>query len=265
MTTLEIPRSLPVDHLSATSLSTFLRCPERWRRRYVDREYEAPSGSMVLGSAVHAAEAWADSMQIESGERPGDVRDVFSDEWDERSEREEIEWGQDKPGDVKDTGVKAIEAYDRDVAPHLEPVGAEREFKLELADVDWGFLGYIDMEEADGAVVDRKVRGTRMSKAVADTEIAVAPYLLARRAEGNPAPVFKFHTLVKTKTPYAEIVPTVRTDRQLDMFVDRLYAVAAEMAWRLETDNWSMAVPGAWWCSHRMCGFWDSCPGGGLR
>ncbi len=228
MTTLEIPTSLPVDYLSASAVNTYLRCPLKWKRRYVDREYEPPGGAMILGSAVHAAEAHADTVQIETGSRPAstDVQDVFSDEWEDRSQREEVAWGFDTPGDLKDVGVKAISAYDRDIGPSLKPVTVEREFKLDLADVDWGFVGFIDLEEEDGAIVDRKVRGTKMSKAVADTELAVAPYMLARRAEGNPAPVFKFHTMVKTKTPYAEIVPTVRTDAQMDAFVDRLYGIA---------------------------------------
>jgi hypothetical protein len=267
MTTLEIPTQLPVDHLSANSISTYLKCPERWRRRYVEREYEPPSGALILGSSVHAAEAHADNVQIESGSRPpsADVQDLFADEWEERSEREEVDWGTDQPGELKDIGVKAISAYDRDIAPSLRPVSVEREFKLDLADVDWGFLGYMDFEEEDGAIVDRKVRGTKMSQAVADTELAVAPYMLARRAEGNPAPEFRFHTFVKTKKPYAEIVPTSRTDAQLDHFVDRLYAVAAEIAWRMESGIWSGAVPGSWWCSERFCGFHSTCPMGGMR
>lgn len=266
-TELEIPRALPVDYLSASSVSTYIKCPLRWKRRYIDREYEPPSGALILGSAVHAAESEADSIQIDTGGRPDTivVQDAFSDEWDDRSEREEVDWGKDKPGDLKDVGVKAIAAYDREIAPSIQPVTAEREIRLDFAHVDWQFHGYLDLEEADGAIVDRKVRGSKMSSAAADTELAVAPYMLARRAEGNPAPVFRFHTMVKAKAPYAEIVPTVRTDKQLDAFVDRLYGIAAEIHWRVNTGVWSGAVPGSWWCSDRFCGFWDSCPMGGAR
>lgn len=265
--TLEIPRTLPVEHLSASSIGTYMKCPLRWKRRYVDREYESPSGALILGSAVHAAEGQADSIQIETGERPEStvVQDAFSDEWEDRSQREEVNWGHDKPGGLKDTGIKAITAYDRDIAPAIKPVSVEREIRLQLADVDWGFQGFLDLEEADGAIVDRKVRGTKMSPAVANTELAVAPYMLARRAEGNPASIFRFHTFVKVKQPYVEIVPTTRTDRQLDAFVDRLYGIAAEIAWRMETGVWAGAVPGSWYCGERFCGFWDSCGMGGAR
>ena len=110
-----------------------------------------------------------------------------------------------------------------------------------------------------------KVRKSKLSATDADSDLQPTAYLLARRAEGQPAPVFRYHTMVKTKSPYAEVVPTVRTDVQLDAFTGRVYRIAAEMQWRLETENWAGAVPGSWWCSHRMCGFWDTCPMGGLR
>src|SRR3954451_24301336 len=52
---LEVPRTLPARHLSASSMGLFWRCPERWRRRYVLREPEPSSGAQVLGSSVGAA------------------------------------------------------------------------------------------------------------------------------------------------------------------------------------------------------------------
>lgn len=265
--TLEIPARLPVDYLSMSSVQLYLRCPLKWKRRYLDREYEPPAGAMILGSAVHAAEGHADQLVVDGQPRPGtpDVLDLFAAEFDERAEREEVDWGGEKPGEVKDSGVRAVEAYEHTVVPHIRPVSVEREFYLHMDGVEWGVKGYLDLEEQDGAVVDRKVRKSKLSPAAAGQELAATGYLLARRAEGNPAPALRYHTLVKTKAPYAEVVPTVRTDVQLDALVDRLYQVAAEIVWRCETDNWSGAAPGSWWCSESMCGFWHSCPMGGVR
>src|SRR5690606_12595934 len=121
------------------------------------------------------------------------------------------------------------------------------------------------LELADGVVADRKVRGRRLSKADADTDLQASMYLLARRSEGEPASRFDFHTMVRTKQPQVEVVPTVRTDAQLDRLTDRILAVAAEIAWRCEYDVWQGAVPGSWWCSERFCGYWHACPMGGAR
>lgn len=264
---LETPRTLPVDYLSVSSVNTYVKCPLKWKRRYIDREYEPPSGAMILGSSVGAAEGDAYGQQIEGKDRPStdDVLDLFSAEFDERAEREDVDWGTEAPGTVKDVGVKAVKAYDSTIAPHVEPVSVEREFNLELAHVDWRFHGFLDLEQTDGAVCDLKVRKSKLGQADANSDLQPTAYLLARRAEGDPAPAFRYHTMVKTKTPYAEIVPTVRTDVQLDAFVDRLYGIAAEINWRMETGRWQGAVPGSWWCSERFCGFWESCPMGGNR
>src|SRR4051812_15419352 len=98
-TELEIPTRLPVPHLSVSSLNSYIRCPIKWRNRYVLRQYEPPSANMVLGSAVHAAEGAAYQAQIDTGQRlpTPEVLDLFSDEWDERTSREEVDYGNQKP------------------------------------------------------------------------------------------------------------------------------------------------------------------------
>lgn len=267
MSTLEIPTKLPVENFSVSSINTYLKCPLRWKRRYVDREYEPPSGAMILGSAVGAAEGHAYQAQVDEQPRPAteDVLDLFAAEFDERTSREEVDWGRDTPGEVKDVGVLAVKAYERAIVPSVKPVSVEREFRLDFDGVDWGFRGFLDLEEEDGAVVDLKVRKSKLGDADAKSDLQPTAYLLGRRAEGNPAPVFRYHTMVKTKTPYAEVVPAVRTDVQLDSFITRLYDVAAEILWRLEHDRWQGAVPGSWWCAERMCGYWSRCPMGGAR
>lgn len=265
--TVDPPATLPVAHLSVSSLNLLTKCPESWHRRYMLREYEPPNGKMILGSAVGAAEGQHYSRVIESGEGLSleEVEDEFDAEWEERIGREEVEWGDDKPGELKDSGVQAISAYHTTVAPSVVPVSVERGFNLTWPGVDWGLTGFLDLEEADGVVSDLKVRGRKLSPADADVDLQPAAYLYARRAEGNPAPRFDYHTMVRTKKPYAEIVPTVRTDRQLDAFADRVFLAASEIAWRAENDAWSGAVPGSWWCSNKFCGYWSSCRFGGLR
>lgn len=266
-TELEIPTRLPIGALSISSINLFERCPEKWKRRYINREYEPPSGAMILGSAVGAAEAHADQAVIDGEARPTteDVLDLFSDEWAQRTSSEEVAWDEKDPGEIKDTGIAAVQAYEADIVPTYTPLTVEREFYVQPEGVEWGFKGYLDLETASGVVADRKVRKMKMSDMEADSDSQATGYLLARRAEGNPATAFDFHVMVKTKKPYADIVTTSRTDVQLDRFVDRLYRVASEIHWRLERDVWSGAAPGAWWCAAKTCGFWASCSLGGAR
>lgn len=264
---LEPPRRLPVDHLSVSSIRLFMQCSEKWRRRYLEREYEPANGKMLIGSAAGAAESHSFQAQIDTGAGLplDDVLDLYADEWTERTGREEIVWGDDKPDDLRSSGQAALTAYHSTVAPQVRPVSVERQFTLDFEGVDWSFTGFLDLEEEDLSVGDLKFRGARMSPQDAAADSQASAYLLARRSEGQPASEFRFHTAVRVKKPYAEIVPTTRTDQQLDWFTQRVYNVAAEMAWRTEYDCWDGAPPGAWWCSQRSCGFWGSCVYGGCR
>src|SRR5947209_10100361 len=42
----------PLRHLSPSSYSLWVVCPEAWRRRYIKGEKPAPTGSMFLGGRV---------------------------------------------------------------------------------------------------------------------------------------------------------------------------------------------------------------------
>ena len=259
---------LPVEHLSVSSIRTLRQCPTRWKRRYIDRQYEPPSGPMVLGKAAGAAEAQSDHTWIESGE-PLDtdaVLDSFSDEW-ALAASEDVDWKGEKPAALKDSGAAALSAYHRDVREEMAtPVEAEREIRVDVEGEDRSveFVAYLDVETEDGIVIDRKVTKSKWSQAKADGDAQVTGYLAGRRAEGNPAEGFAFHTMVRTKNPYAEPIPTQRTDEQLDHFLLDILGAAEEIEWRTLHDQWSYAPDGAWWCSSGFCGYWDSCPAGGL-
>lgn len=261
--TVDPPTMLPVDHLSISSLKLFSQCPIRWRRRYLDRHFEPASGKMILGSAAGAAEAQHYSAQIDTGEgfSVERVLDEFSDEWEDRIGREEVVFGKDTAGELKDSGAAALRVYHTVHAPTVRPVSVEREFRIAWPGVDWDLTGFLDLEDADGTVADLKMKGRRMSDADARNDLQPTAYLVARRAEGNPAPRFDFHCMIRgVKQPTAEIVPTTRTDAQLDAFTDRVFALAAEMAWRCEMDVWTGAAPGIFKPGSDVCsgcGFTD--------
>lgn len=257
--------NLPVDRLSVSSLNTYVQCPERWRRRYILREYEPPSGAIVVGKAAHAAEQQSDATWIESGE-PLDteaVLDHFADEFDLAAEDDEVDWGSEKPGAYKDTGAGALRAYHRDIVPVMAaPERSEREAWLTVDDIE--LIAYLDVELADGTVVDRKVTKQRFGQDKADRSAQATCYSAIRRAEDGEIPGFDFHAMVRGKSKqYAEVVSTTRTDAQLDWFVQRIYDTAQEIEWRTEADHWAYAPDDAWYCSAKFCGYWAECPGGG--
>lgn len=247
------PDSLPVDYLSVSSLNLFTRCPMAWKRRYVDKQSEAPSGKMLTGGAAGAALAQHYGLVIETGEglSTSDLLDEYAAEWDQRSEREEVLWGSDAPGQLKDTGMAALALYHREIAPTIDPVSVEREFSLTWPDAPFALTGFLDLETGDDEVGDYKSTGQRWSAEKAAAELQPTVYLAARRAEGNPA-TFRYHTMVRTKKPSAELVAAPRSERQLDLLTHRVFSIARAMQWRWLNDCWAGTPPDlAWLC--RSC------------
>lgn len=281
---LDPPRTLPAGlaHLSVSSMRLFLTCPEKWRRRYVEGEYEPVGPAAILGSAVGRAEGTSYQEQIDSGLPlpAADVLDAFSAEWEleleQRGDRGGIQWEDEKPGKVKDSGARVLGLYHRTVAPQIKPAAVEQRFNVGLPGVDWTFTGYRDLDELSGDVSDFKVRSP--GKGVVSTEEAagdlqVTGYLFSRRAEvqAGLAPRlgdFNFHNFVRGSelAPRNVLVtPAARTEQQLDSFLALLYRVAAEINWRTEHDVWHGPAPGSWQCSERWCGYYRRCVFGGAH
>lgn len=257
--TIEPPAHLPISHLSVSSLRQLMMCPEKFHRRYILQQLEPPSGKMVLGSAAGASLAQHFGRRIEGA--PGltteELLDEFSSEWDYRTGAEDVDFGADQPGKLKDSGAAALSIYHRLIAPSIEPVSVEREFSMTWG-LDWDLVGFIDLEDAAGNVRDFKLTAKRLSQPAADGDLQATTYLAARRAEGNPAAGFCFDTLLRQAKPSAEVVTTHRSDRQLDALTDRVFALAREIEWRTESGVWSAgAAPGTWFCS--TCRYAD-CP-----
>lgn len=260
---------LPIEALSVSSMRTATECPEKWRRRYVLHEYEPPNGKMTRGSTVGAAEAQSDHEWIETGEplSTADVLDAYADEWAALDEGE-VDWQGEKPIEIRESGEATLRVYHEELLPTMPaPVDAERELRFEVAGEEGQIVpvvAYPDIETEDGRVRDRKVSGAQWSQEKVDTDWQAATYLAGRRAEGQPAAGFDFEIAKPNKAPKVYRLSTERSDEQLDHFLTVILGIAAELEWRMETDTWGYAPPGAWYCSAKSCGYWSSCAAGGL-
>lgn len=287
---LEPPRTLPVGHLSVSSIGLWQKCQVRWKRRYIDNEFEPVSTSALLGSAIGGAERDSWGTQIETGLplAEAEVLDAFSDGWELQVERARDQGGVVEDDDsgqarvtrrelarVKDSGARVLPVYHRQVASTVKPIAVERKFTVYVPDVEWTFEGYLDVETAT-TIPDLKAR-TRSKGVVSAVEarddLQATGYLFADRAERRAiaaaARRFEFHSLVRAAPGVAvrpadvRVTPALRTDAQLDAFLELLYLTAAQMHFALTYDIWAPAPRGTWWCSQTWCGFWDSCRFGG--
>ena len=266
MSVIEIPQTLPVTHLSASSVEKYLKCPEKWRREYLMGERPPSAPRAYTGGRVHDAIATAFRCQLEDVHlTTAEILDAYATGFDANTD-EPITWDEDStPASEKDAGAHALTAYLTNIYPTITPYRVETPFQLRLwGEAEWDFVGRIDLETLDGVVVDYKISGKTADYAA--NLVQPSAYLLARQVEGDPAERFEYHHVrrpLKTKGAETSIIPAPRSQAQLDGFTTLVANVARDIAWRTEPDTWTGAAPGSWWCSERWCMFWQSCPYGG--
>ena len=260
------PAGLP-DHLSASQITMYQRCREQYRRRYVLGERERPGAALVWGSADHYAHEQNFAQKIDSHEDlpVADVEEAFAEGFDRAVERSggesEIQWGDDKPGTLKDDGTKLVAHYHRLVSPKVQPVAVEREFSLVLLSVPVPIVGRIDVETA-GPGIERKTARRAESQPKPDWRLQGLVYQLEHGRSVD------FHVSVKKKTP--EIITPESNERFSLPYVERTVRTAERLVAhtaasivsdyeRLGPDEpWTGAVTHVWACS--FCGFKPSCP-----
>ena len=99
---IQIPRRLPVRydgqplrHLSHSSYSRFLLCPEDWRRHYLKGERTPPSGAMFLGGRVDDALTTYYRRLLEHGDTLtlDQLHDAYRDHWTRELAAEQAQRG----------------------------------------------------------------------------------------------------------------------------------------------------------------------------
>ena len=277
----------PLRHLSPSSYSLWVSCPEAWRRRYIKGEKPPPSGAMFLGSRVDDALSAYHRRILEHGDRLAldQLIDLYREMWHAElvaeREKEGVDWDEDLPERAAfELGRQAIEIAMAELIPHLgEPVDVQRRLEFTLAPgLEWTVLCYLDLEtlkeqpggEPIPAVVDFKVKGSPIGQHQADADPQAGLYLAGRWLEGQPARGLLFAQIAKPgkrrKQMSASLTGTTRTAGQLRGVLARVALAASQIAAAHERYGpdraWGFAEPTSWKCSPRYCHAWGSCPGG---
>ena len=293
---IQIPRQLPLrydgarlGHLSHSSYTKFLLCPDDWRRHYLKGDRSPPSGHMFLGARVDDALSTYYRHQLEHGEllTLDQVQDAYRDHWTRELAEEAAKQGVHFDLELDEAraftlGLQAVELTLRELVPQLgRPVAVQRELTYVLAPgLDWTIQGFLDLEtlradddraEVVPAIVDYKVKNTLHSQAKADHDPQAGLYLAGRWLSGQPAEHFCFAQIGKPgkrrKTMNTSFVVTRRTPAQLRTALVRIAQAASQITALYERygpdEPWGFADPSGWKCSARYCGHYQRCPGGG--
>jgi len=249
--------SLPKEHLSISQINTYLRCPLQYYWRYVEGLKIPPASAVIFGLATHAALEHNYRHKKETGEdRPvEEVQEVFAQEFDRLAPQAQWEEGE-KPGEVKDEGIKTTELYMREVAPETYPALVEEPFEIQFENVEYTLKGVVDIIQYDGTIVDTKTSKRSPSAEQLDKDLQLTAYSLGYRIiTGRPENGLRMDYIVRTKSPK---IVTLTAEPRTEKEVDRLLKLLGYVA-RAIRDKLFYPQPHNFMCTPTGCGYWLIC------
>jgi putative RecB family exonuclease len=180
---------LPTGYLSVSQVSKYLKCARQYEFRYVAKMKETKNGSLIMGSAFHKGMQDASIRKVIDGEilSTADVLDIYSDSFEYHKENDEIDWGEDDPGKVKDDGSQMLSAYyeqlGQAITPMVDMEGLPMVEKKHTFEIVPGLkvLGFMDIITADGFIRDYKTSSKSPSKNIIDEKMQLPVYAMMYR------------------------------------------------------------------------------------
>lgn len=251
------PRSpKDIDHLSFSSVSTYLRCPRQWAYSYLEQLRRRPGVALIKGGSVDKAAAHNLTQKVNSQtDLPtNDVLEVAEDAFRKAVDQEggpsEIDWNGQNQARGLDSTIALTEIHMLHHAPRIQPACVQLELHRELP-AGRDFMGFIDYVTTDSIVGDVKTGNKRMGQQAADSDLQPSAYAYLI----NEPIAFEFARVIDTGTRrYEEIVETGRDRKAIDWFSGLLADVERGIDAAVFPPN-----PNGWWCSQRFCGFWTRC------
>jgi len=181
----------PVEHLSANSIKTFLRCPRQWQQSYMFQDKGPTNVNLIMGDFAHRILA-----KILMG---GDLDEAVQESWDgvmEEISGREVDWKKMSPDTARNIGLKYVYDYWETTGKFLHPIATEKEINIIIPGVDVPIIGFVDIELQD-RIIDVKTTGyMNRSKVSLNPEWKLQAYIYQMY---RPVPA-EFHVLTRSKT-----------------------------------------------------------------
>lgn len=243
--------------LSASSVTTFLRCGVQWEYAYVKKVRARPTVKQVLGISAHEAfEHNLLTKQVTKIDLPEDVvLDIFSTAYD-RQVYDATYDEDDPPEDAKDQGVKLVRKQHLEIAPSIEPMLVEAPIQFEINGVIW--TGTIDFVDGKLRVRDWKTSKRKPSSA-SNYQLAMTGYALGfRQMTGQIESDIQLDFMVRYKKQDPAYYPVPAggpvPDRAIHMFAETVARVQELIMAGHFVPNGLQSNACSW------CGYREICP-----
>lgn len=255
-------------YLSPSALDMFCRCPESWRRRYIEKEIVPPGIAALKGKGLHKGVQGNMQQKIESHEdlSASDIQGMAVAAFEAEmqggfvlSEEEQSRGKAKVIGEAKDATASMAEFHAVEQAPDYQPILVERKIRIELPMCDHDLLGIIDLADDQSRVTDFKTAGRSKNQNEVDSSVQLTVYAAAFHAHAGQSPsAVRLDTIVSGKRSIKrQLLSSSRGPADFQALANRIDAVSKA----IKAGSFTPATPGSWWCSSRFCGYHDrGCP-----
>lgn len=256
---------LPQGILSASQYNKYKTCGRAYEFRYVSNLHVGSKPAMFRGQVVHAGAEFSHQYMIDhDGKAPSleEAKAQVADHFDASSESVD-DWGEEKPGTLKDLALRAYVVYHLQALPKVHPIAVEKHFAIRMGTVP--IQGYIDLVDhvqgpAHGGVPDPGrlmvadlKTGASWSQADVDKDTQLTIYAIA---EGIPH-VRVDNIALLAKGPQLRQLDAPRTSVDERNLIEDLEDVAAH----IKKGDFPMAPIDHWSCTAKWCDYWNKCRG----
>lgn len=253
-------------HISATQLEMYWRCPEQYRRRYVENEIIPPGIALLQGKAIHSGAEHNFKQKIESHRDlpPFEITEIAISSFEEQLDGEFLLTEEEASrgaslvlGEAKDQVRDLAILHAIEQAPEYQPIAVEHKTRIACANASRDILAITDLRDDKGRIIDFKIVSRRLSNDAVHSSTQLTIYAAAYQIEvGSPCHSVRLDALIKTKEPKRQVLESKRTTADFQALLNRINATLDA----IEKGSFPPASPGSWWCNPRWCGYWFSCP-----
>jgi hypothetical protein len=246
-----------IEHLSYSSISLYLDCPEAWRRKYIAQEPTKKTSALAFGSAFHG------TIERVISNTQCDWTTAWSEEFSKAFQDVTLE-PDETPEQHYNEGIRLLSNGEikniiGQIVPKRDIFGAMIECKVELRvpNVPIPVIGYVDIILEDGTPADFKTSARSWTQDQATNSLQTLFYISALNQAGLEVNwKFKHFVFVKTKTPQVQVLEHSHTPGELFFLFETIKRV-----WEGISKESYPLNPTTWRCSEKYCDFFANCRG----
>lgn len=242
-----------LEHLSFSSISTYISCPRAWKFKYIEKQPKTTSSALAFGSAFHEA---VEKYVIKTTDL--NIFTLWSEAWAEHSKTVTLDEG-DTFESLQNEGIRMFSSPKvmYEINAIQSPRSIELPVTLTVPGVPIPVIGYIDIVTADGTAGDIKTSKSKWPEDKAKNSLQPLFYLAAmQQMKISSSMKFRHYVFIKTKEPNTQVIETEFKSSQI-LFLFSLI----QNVWKSIDAEAFHESPDGWMCSETYCDFWKLCRG----